>query len=144
MNSQFVTRQIAIANQRNRDKMESQRDFQSSNYLAKGKFLVVGVGEVFKDIKFPVTFIEQPSFFSGGALEDSQATKIGFMPTFSCIVLSWQTEQHGIDTILYKGARLCVVTTGTPDTIQMWVNWHFMGKALVNPVGNLDNVDGAI
>lgn len=146
MNSMSVARNLGVDLRRAHDNTSSQADFQASTYVCHGEFMIEmsggTAGEVTRDVNFPVTFLERPLFFDGGSLEESQSVTIGSIPTIGGIVISWVTEEKG-QAILYKGARLGVVTTGDTGT-RFWYNWHFVGLALANPIGGSITTEGTV
>lgn len=139
----MLSRELSIQMRRANSAKASQADFAPRQYIVQGKFLCDGAGEVARDVLFPVPFIEEPFFYFGGRLEENQAVVQGQFPRISAVVISFVEEPQGRDQILYKGARLAIVTEGLPDQ-RMWVNWHFNGIALVNPIGGTDTVEGTI
>lgn len=143
MHELMLARQLSTQVNRAAATKDAQADFVARPYWAAGRFMMDNIGEVAKDIVFPVSFIQEPMFFSGGVLEDNQQVVAGQLPTFSGVVLSWVTEKHGPDTVLYTGCRIAAVFTGQTGQ-KGWVNWHFIGTALVNPIGSQESLEGVL
>lgn len=110
-----------------------------------GRVLVVGTGEVAVDIPFPVNFAERPIFNFGGELNDNHHATAGEYPTVSAVVVGWsiQKEIEGATEGYFTGATLAAVTTGQTGQ-QMWIHYSFEGKAIRNPLNNIEGVDDAI
>lgn len=139
----MVGRQIGVQLQRERSSRDDQNDFVARDFHVAGRFMVTNAGQTARDVLFPVTYTEMPLFWSGGVLEDNQSLSATVWPECHVVVIGWTVEKLGINTTLYKGCRLAILTRGAADQ-RMWVNWHFMGTALVNPVGGMTTTDGTI
>lgn len=136
-------RELSVQMKRQQDVKSAQSDFSPREFMVCGRFRVDGVGMAAKDVSFPVQFTEEPSFWPGAVLEDNQSLTPNYWPEHHITVVQWYTQKNGIGNDLYKGARLLVVTRGSNDQ-RLWIDWNFMGVALVNPIGGTGTSDGTI
>jgi len=126
--------------ERRRGDVERMRNQEVQIHRVSGRQLMDGVGEALFDINFPVTFMEIPSFSFGGELDGNLAPVQGEFPTISAIVVKWNTVEKIPGHFHYKGATLCVVTTGTTGH-RIWIHWHMEGKAFRNPLTHVGGLD---
>jgi hypothetical protein len=100
-----------------------------------------GVGEIAKEVVFPVKFVEKPLLSFGGELSENSSPTDGSFPTVSVVVGGWNLEIPGVenqetpDRKYFVGANLLVVTTGVDES--MWIHWHMTGVAITNPVAGI-------
>lgn len=142
MSDQMLARQLATQMSRSHAHSDSQNDFIARDFIINGRFMVDGAGRVVKELSFPAVFLDEPLFFCGGVLEANQSLSPDHYPELSAVVVDWVEERKGINTTLYRGCRLAVLTRGASDQ-RMWVNWHFIGTALVNPIGGSTTTAGS-
>lgn len=109
-----------------------------------GRILVVGTGEVSVDVPFPVAFAERPIFNFGGELDENHRATAGVYPTVSAVVVNWDKkgELPGVDG-RYIGSSLAIVTSGVEGQ-QMWIHYSFEGKAIRNPILEIDDLDEVV
>ena len=116
-------------------------DSLARTQVVSGQFLLSGVGEATKAVKFPVKFIEKPLLSFGGELTENSSPVDGSFPTVSVVIGGWDLEIPGIvnqetpDRKYFVGATLLVVTTGVSES--MWIHWHVTGVAITNPVAGI-------
>lgn len=138
-----LTSRQTIAQRQNRKASERARleDNIARTQMVSGEFLVAGVGELTKEVLFPVKFVEKPLLSFGGELAENSSPVDGAFPTVSVVVGGWNLEVPGIenqetpDRRYFVGATLLVVTSGTAEN--MWIHWHMMGMAITNPVAGI-------
>jgi hypothetical protein len=138
-----LTSRQTIAQRQNRKQSERARieDSIARHQIVQGQFLVSGVGELAKEVVFPVKFIEKPLLSFGGELAENSSPTDGGFPTISVVVGGWnleipgETNQETPDRKYFVGANLLVVTTGTDEN--MWIHWHMSGMAITNPVAGI-------
>ena len=125
-------------------------NLQATNHVVNGTSLIVGIGEVIVDVKFPVAYIRSPSFSYGGELSRESVAISGQFPTLSAIVNQWYIDDPDVETYgasmrkYYRGAKVACVVTG-PGTQKLNLHWTFMGMALTNPGhGAFDVGEGTI
>lgn len=114
------------------------RDVRAAEHVIKGRTKVLGVGEATVEVRFPVVYLEAPTFTFGGELAEGSILSPGEFPTVSAIVSRWQVDEPDLDLfgqtmrIHYRGATLAIVTTGPADT-DVYLHWTFTGRAISNP-----------
>lgn len=136
-------RQLFIEMNRSAGVVGGRREFLARPYVLQGEFLVQGVGEAIKDISFPVSFIERPHVYFGSNLAENQESIEGYYPIVQGTVLSYVTREEGIEKRFFDGAKIVAISSGV-DTQQIWLNYMFIGMALVNPAGGQGTVDGVV
>lgn len=112
-------------------------------HTVSGEFIVMGTGEALVEISFPVTFVEKPHLQFGGELSPNSVITDGAFPTVSVVVGHWNSEDRGGIAAFYRGATLCVVTTGVPEQ-SMSIHWSMTGRAITNPVSEGDTADSTV
>jgi hypothetical protein len=83
-------------------------------------------------VTFVQTFIEEPLFTFGAALDTNQSVTTGAFPTVSAVVSAWNVSVVGASSA-YAGATIAFVASGT-DGLKMHLHYSFRGKALSFPV----------
>lgn len=136
-------RNLQVTQAKQRAVNDSISDFSARQFTVCGEILVNGVGESVVSVPFPVVFIERPLFHFGGVLDDNQTVTAGSYPTLSAVVSSFDVKRSGIEKTEYTGANIAITTTGVAEQ-RMVLCWFFVGKALVNPIGDVGNTDGTI
>ncbi len=129
-----------LALERRRSQIEVARSVEGKNLRVSFYIDVIGVGEGWVTVNFPVAFHKRPAQFSGGELADGEADLMvsGSWPTWTCGVVNWVTEYRA-GTTFYKGARIVYVVTGRVadeenGAQRSAVHFHVEGPALSNPV----------
>ena len=92
-----LTSRQTIAQRQNRKQSERARieDSIARHQIVQGQFLVSGVGELAKEVVFPVKFIEKPLLSFGGELAENSSPTDGGFPTISVVVGGWNLEIPG-------------------------------------------------
>ena len=88
-------------------------------------------------IPFSNTFIEEPLFTYGSALDAATPAVPGNMPTASATVIKWSLIQVGPGTF-YNGAFVGIVTSGIPGQV-LWLHYSFLGSALSLGMGTVSD-----
>lgn len=109
----------------------------------EGFFDIEGAGEAILEIKFPVWFIEKPTFGFGGEMAPGQVLVTGAYPMLSVLVHHWLMHDYPGGVSYFAGAVLIIVTTG-PDDQRLVGHWRARGRALRNPGGETLTVDAPI
>lgn len=139
--------QKALANlhRRQRFQQDQARQLEDATgrvHTISGEFLVDGAGEALVPVNFPVVFIEKPRFHFGGELSPGSVITDGQFPTVSAVVGTWTYMERQVQPF-YRGATLCVVTTG-PAEQKMMIHWTMTGRAITNPVSAGDTADSTV
>lgn len=110
-----------------------------------GRVLVVGSGEVTVNIPFAVNFTEKPVFNFGGELDDNHRATAGRYPTVSGVIVGWEVvkEIEGATDGYFVAADIALVTTGQDDQ-NMWFHYSFEGKAIRNPLLDIEGTDDSL
>ena len=138
-----LTSRQTISQRQNRKASDRARleDSVARTQVVSGQFLLNGVGEIAKEVVFPVKFVEKPLLSFGGELSENSSPTDGSFPTVSVVVGGWNLEIPGVenqetpDRKYFVGANLLVVTTGVDES--MWIHWHMTGVAITNPVAGI-------
>lgn len=104
------------------------------------KVALTGAGEASTLVSFPVTFVEEPVFYAGGAFQQSQGITDGSFPSFSAVVIGWDTSEKrpGLNVgDYYHGAGIAFVVGGVEEQT-MFAHLSFEGKAFRNPDSSSD------
>ncbi len=104
-----------------------------------GRVQIIRSGESTVEVKFPCTYAERPSFYSGFELSKFQPLRGGFLPMCSVGVARWNTVEKVPGIFHYLGAVLTIVTWNSP--LYVWVQWHVEGRAFQNPITGLETSD---
>lgn len=103
-----------------------------------------GAGELTIPVKFPIRFIEKPSFSFGAEMAENEQIVVKKFPTCSGVVLTWAFGvREDTGDRYYDGCTLIVVTTGQ-ETQRMIFHYQMEGKALRNPLTQIGSADGTI
>lgn len=118
-------------------RFESERvaEQQATNGIVRGKSLTVsedGFGQVNLNVSFPVTFVEEPVFSYGYALEEGEYVQ-GVVPACTAVVVAWDKRTLTDDRVYWVGAQIGVRIEGWPGLL-LWVHHTFTGVSLQNPV----------
>jgi hypothetical protein len=112
-----------------------------------GKVYTGGRGTATVDIKFPVTFIEEPTMTFGASLGENSPYDAQSPPSQSVVVISWDRveKREGANIgYYYKGATLSITVGGVAGQIT-WIHWAALAKAFRNPTNNsIETVDGTV
>jgi hypothetical protein len=118
---------------------ERRVDIDRVEQMAGGVFRVAGFviiqepGELLVPVKFPIRFMEKPSFSFGGEVAPNSPVQAGKYPTLSVLVRNWQFEiQPQTGARWYVGATLLSVSTGI-DGQTMEVHYQLEGRGLRGP-----------
>ena len=136
---------IKIDKQRRGYQIADNHNLQATNHVVNGTSLIVGIGEVIVDVKFPVAYIRSPAFTYGGELSHESVAVEGSFPTVSAVVSQWYIDDPDVEVYgasmrkYFRGAKLACVVTG-PGTQKLNLHWSFTGMALTNPGGGAFSV----
>lgn len=95
-------------------------------------FPFVGPGEAYKDVSFPVWFVEPPVLTSSGEIDKGSNLVAGNYPWCSAMAGGWVTQVKGGATY-YLGCRVIIVVGGAPGQTGA-IHFGLRGKALQGPV----------
>jgi hypothetical protein len=104
-------------------------DASGSSTVLTGELLLRGAGEQLVDVVFPTPFTSKPIMSFGGEIQDTNLLVAGKYPTISVIVAGWITKEVPPYSVLFTGAKLCIVTTGL-NIQKMIVYWSFTGSSI--------------
>lgn len=121
-----------VAIDRRRGQVEKGKFSQGGVFNVDYLFPFVGAGEAYKDISFPVLFVEQPTISHGGEVAKGTNLVQGNYPWCSAMSGGWVTKTSG-SAVYYLGCRVIIVVGGTVDQTG-FVHFHVKGKALQGPV----------
>ena len=129
---------LPVARSRETRDVARNREVRAAEHVIKGRTKVLGVGETTVEVRFPVIYLETPTFTFGGELAEGSSLTAGQFPTVSAVVSRWNVDEPDLELfgqtmrIHYRGAILAIVTTG-PTNTDVYLHWAFTGRALTNP-----------
>lgn len=135
-----AVKQLPIVAARSRADATINRDVRPAEHVFKGGVKVVGIGEALAEVKFPVFFLERPTFTYGAELAEGSVLIPTEYPTLSALAYDWDIADPDKELFgqsmrrWYRGVSLAIVTTGPVGT-DMYVHYQFTGRAITNPVG---------
>mgnify|MGYP001549467804 CR=1 FL=1 len=136
-------RNLVVKQQQQAAGLSQVADSMGGMHIFTGQFQVNGIGEATKEVVFPVVFSQVPLFFIGGFLDDNQSSVATSLPTFTGGVVEYRFDLSKGQQRQYKGALICAVITGISDQVS-WVNYMFVGDAVVQPTNATATTDHSV
>lgn len=125
------------------DEMRRSASVAGGLSVVYGKVKILGTGAGIVDLSFPISFVERPVFTFGHELEQGfTSLDVADYPTFSASVFDWD-EGKGKQIPLIIGCTVGVRVTGEENS-ESYMNYQFMGRAMVNPSGSSKRIEANI
>lgn len=130
--------EFLIQQQRRERARRNAADVASKPQIFTGQVKIEGLGDCSVHVPFPFRFSEKPLLYTGFEVEGGDDIPQGKYPTADIKLLRFEIEEKEPIHRYFVGATLGVTTFGYITGQVFYVNYMFVGVALVNPS------DGAI
>jgi len=132
-----MLRRAQVGQARSHEKESRLNEQKAKNGVVAGRASIIcssaGVSNALVEIKFPVSFVDQPLFLYGADLPSYEWPDDCLYPSLHATVIDWIQRELTDDRRYYVGALVACRTSGWID-MEIFLNYLFLGVSLRNPV----------